>query len=123
MYDACQALRRWELPSKDPMEPFFRITVEEAREMVQRPEVAVIDVRTPAEYESGHVPGAILLPVDSLYGRTDELPRNKELLMVCGVGQRSALACEIAASAGLEQIYNLEGGTMEWIEKGNPIER
>lgn len=91
--------------------------------MVQRPEVAVIDVRTPEEYESGHVPGAILIPVDSLYGRTDELPKDKELVMVCGVGQRSALACEIAAAAGLEKLYNLEGGTMEWIEKGNPIER
>lgn len=91
--------------------------------MLQRPEVAVIDVRTPEEYEGGHVPGAVLIPVDSLYGRTDELPKGKELVMVCGVGQRSALACEIAAAAGLEKLYNLEGGTMEWIEKGNPIER
>ena len=48
--------------------------------------VPVVDVREPDEYTGGHVPGATLIPVGSLYGRTDELPQNQEIIFVCGAG-------------------------------------
>ena len=111
------------MPTKDPREPFTRITVDEAKEMAQRDDVAVIDVREPHEYQSGHVPNATLIPVNSVYARREELPRDKELIFVCAVGQRSALACEMAAAAGLTRLYNLDGGTDAWIKAGNPVEK
>ena len=111
------------MPTKDPREPFTRITVDEAKEMAQRDGVAVIDVREPHEYQSGHVPNATLIPVNSVYARREELPRDKELIFVCAVGQRSALACEMAAAAGLTRLYNLDGGTDAWIKAGNPVEK
>ena len=111
------------MPTKDPQEPFTRVTVDEGKEMMASDNVAVIDVREPHEYNAGHVPNATLIPVATVFARKDELPRDKDVIFVCGVGQRSALACEMAAAAGLTRLFNLEGGTEAWIKSGNPVEK
>ena len=111
------------MATKDPREPFTRISVDEADEMMQRDDVAVIDVREPRRIRDGHVPNAALIPVNSVYARREELPKDKELIFVCAVGQRSALAAEMAAAAGLTRLYNLEGGTDAWIKSGMPAEK
>jgi len=111
------------MATKDPREPFTRIDVNEAQEMIQNNDVAVIDVRNPDEYANGHVPDAKLIPVATVYARREELPKDKDLLFVCAVGQRSALACEMAAAAGLTRLYNLEGGTDAWVKAGLPAEK
>ncbi|MCH8344849.1 MAG: rhodanese-like domain-containing protein [Planctomycetes bacterium] len=84
----------------------------------------IIDVRDPHEYTSGHVPGAALIPVNTVFDRREELPKDGTIIFVCGVGQRSALACEMAAAAGFQAdvLYNLEGGTEAWIKAGEPVE-
>jgi rhodanese-related sulfurtransferase len=107
---------------KDPREPFTRIDVQEAAEM-QKNGAAVIDVREPHEYTSGHVPDASLIPVNTVYKRREELPRDKDVIFVCAVGQRSALACEMAAASGLTRLFNLEGGTDAWIKAGLPVDK
>jgi len=84
------------MATKDPREPFTRISVEEANEMMSNG-AEVIDVRNPDEYQAGHVPGATLIPVNSVFARREELPKDKDLIFVCAVGQRSALASEMAA--------------------------
>ena len=109
------------MPHNDPREPFARISVDEGREMMSRDDVAVIDVRESPEYNAGHVPDARLIPVASVFARRDELPRDKDIVFVCAVGQRSALACEMAAAAGLTRLFNLEGGTEAWIKAGYPV--
>ena len=111
------------MPTKDPREPFSRITVAEANEMMSRDDVVVIDVREPHEYSAGHVPDAKLIPVNSVYARRDELPTDKDIILVCAVGQRSALASEMAAAAGLTRLFNLEGGTDAWVKAGMPVEK
>jgi rhodanese-related sulfurtransferase len=110
------------MSTKDPREPFTRITVQEANEMMSDG-AAVIDVREPQEYNSGHVPSASLIPVNSVYARREELPTDKDLIFVCAVGQRSALAAEMAAAAGLTRLFNLEGGTDAWLKAGMPAEK
>ena len=87
------------MPGKDPQEPFARISVGEGKEMIGREDVAVVDVREPHEYNSGHVPDARLIPVASVFAR----------------------ACEMAAAAGLTRLFNLEGGTEAWIKAGYPV--
>ncbi len=109
------------MPTKDPQEPFSRISVDEAKGMMSDGEVAVIDVREPHEYNAGHVPNAKLIPVATVFARKDELPRDKDVIFICQVGQRSALACEMAAAAGLTRLFNLEGGTEAWVKAGNPV--
>jgi len=111
------------MATKDPREPFTRITVDEAKEMLERNGAAVVDVREPFEYTAGHVPNAALIPVATVYARREDLPRDKDVIFVCAVGQRSALACEMAAAAGLTRLYNLEGGTEAWVKAGLPVEK
>ena len=108
---------------KNAQEPFSRITVDEAKEMLAGDKVAVIDVREPHEYRAGHVPNAKLIPVATVYARREELPRDRDVIFVCAVGQRRALACEMAAAVGLTRLYNLEGGTDAWIKAGQPVDR
>lgn len=110
------------MATKDPREPFSRIDVNEAKEMMDNG-AAVIDVREMHEYTGGHVPGATLIPVNTVYARREELPKDKDLIFVCAVGQRSALAAEMAAAAGLTRLFNLEGGTEGWIKAGEPTEK
>jgi rhodanese-related sulfurtransferase len=112
------------VPTKNPQEPFHRIKVDEAKQMIEAG-AHVIDVREPHEYQAGHVPGATLIPVNSVFARRAELPKDGKLIFVCAVGQRSALACEMAAAAGLpaDKLYNLEGGTDGWIKAGEPAEK
>lgn len=112
------------MPRKDEREPFYRVDVGEAKEMLAADDVVVIDVRNPNEYQSGHLPGASLIPVNSVFARREELPKDKRILFVCSVGQRSALAAEMAAAAGLpaEQLFNLDGGTEAWKKAGEPLE-
>ncbi|MBF6599845.1 MAG: rhodanese-like domain-containing protein [Dehalococcoidia bacterium] len=112
------------MPKKDEREPFYRVDVAEAKEMLAGDDVAVIDVREPHEYQSGHIPSATLIPVNSVFARRDELPRDKRLIFVCAVGQRSALAAEMAAAAGLpaDRLYSLDGGTDAWRKAGEPVE-
>jgi rhodanese-related sulfurtransferase len=109
------------MPKKDPREPFTRIEVSEADEMMKDGAV-VIDVREPHEYNAGHIPGAVLMPYQTVYARRDDLPRDKDVIFVCAVGQRSAIASEMAAAVGLTRIFNLEGGTDAWIKSGMPAD-
>jgi len=111
------------MATKDPREPFTRISVQEASEMMKNGRVQVVDVRELHEFRSGHVPGAVNIPHMSVFSRREELDREREIVFICQVGQRSALACEFAAAAGLTSLYNVEGGTEDWIEKGLPIEK
>ena len=110
------------MATKDPREPFTRISVDEAKEMMADG-AAVIDVREPHEYTSGHVPGATLMPVNSVHKRREELPKDQDLIFVCALGQRSALGAEMAAAAGLTRLFNLEGGTEAWIKSGQTVEK
>ena len=110
------------MATKDPREPFTRIDVQEAKEKASNADVQVIDVRTPGEYAGGHVPGAINIPHMSVVARKGELAADKELVFICQMGQRSALACEFAASLGFDDLYNVEGGTEAWLKAGFPVE-
>ncbi len=108
---------------KDPREPFTRITVAEAKEKIDKGKVQVVDVRTPAEYTGGHVPDALNIPHMSILSRKEELAKDRELVFICQVGQRSALACEFAAAAGFKELYNVEGGTEAWIKAGYSVDK
>ncbi|MFG2301788.1 rhodanese-like domain-containing protein [Actinacidiphila glaucinigra] len=85
----------------------------------------VIDVRSPGEYASGHIPGAHNIP---LYQLQRALPALRaaadrgELALVCASGARSATACDQLAAAGIPAA-TLIGGTTAWAQDGNPLER
>lgn len=76
-------------------------------------DAVLIDVRQPAEFESEHVPGAINIPLTELRDRLDELPRDRELLLYCTVGQRSYYATRVLLQNGFK-VRNLPGGMQTW---------
>ena len=80
----------------------------------------VLDVRQPDEYEAGHVPGAVLVPLDQLEARLEEVPSDRPLLVICKSGGRSAAAVQALTGAGYDAT-NVAGGTMAWIDAGHPV--
>jgi rhodanese-related sulfurtransferase len=107
---------------KDPREPFTRISVAEAKEKIDAGNVQVIDTRQPGEYIGGHVPDALNIPHMAIVSRKDALEADKEIIMICETGARSALACEFAAALGFKELYNVEGGTQAWKRAGYDVE-
>lgn len=80
--------------------------------------VRVIDIRQPAELNSGIIPGAEALPMHTIPLRLDELKRDETLIMVCRSGARSAQACMFLQQQGYENVFNLRGGMMAWASSG-----
>jgi rhodanese-related sulfurtransferase len=107
---------------KDPDEPFTRLSVAEVRQMMENGHVQLIDVSDAEEYELRHVPGAVHIPVGKVFARREELSHESHIVFICPIGQRSVLACEMAAAAGFTRLYNMEGGTQAWIKEGYPLE-
>ena len=105
-------------------EPYKRVSLNEAREMLEEGNAVVVDVRRDDEWQAGHVEGALHIPVDDVLARIDELPKDKDLLFICAQGVRSGLACEMATAMGFasERLYNIEDGTPAWIERDFPTE-
>lgn len=81
----------------------------------------LIDVRTPQEFASGHIPGAINISVETLADRLSEIPEGQPVVVYCRSGNRSASAAQILAGAGYTDIYDL-GGIIEWTAAGLPVQ-
>lgn len=81
----------------------------------------LVDVREPAEYAGGHVPGARNLPMGQLSSHLDSLDRHHPVLLICWSGNRSGAMCDLVSAAGYEAV-NVGGGTAAWIRAGRPVE-
>ena len=80
--------------------------------------IHLIDVRSPEEFQSGHIEGAHLLPLFSLTQRVSELPKDRPVVVSCRSGARSMVACEQLAQMGYTEVFNLQGGVMAWQRAG-----
>ncbi len=96
------------------------ISVDELTTLVESGSL-VIDVREPDEYESGHIPGAILVPLSTVSTNTSEFESEETVYVVCRSGGRSMQACEILHEVGITNVVNVAGGTIGWISRGNEI--
>ena len=76
----------------------------------------MLDVRSPAEYAEGHLPGAINIPYDELAGRLDELgaERNAEIVVYCRSGRRASLAESVLVESGFSNVLDLNGHWLGW---------
>lgn len=108
------------------------VTVEEAKKLVGKENVFVLDVRTPSEFNSSHIEGATLIPVTNAFGsdlkeesllkaRINEVPKNKKILVYCRTGHRSTSASTILVKSGYSEVYNMKGGINAWISAGYPV--
>lgn len=74
----------------------------------------LLDVRQPAEYEAGHLAGAILIPLKELPDRQVELEKEKPVIVYCAIGGRSKVAAQLLAGLGFANVYNMVGGIKAW---------
>jgi hydroxyacylglutathione hydrolase len=81
-----------------------------------------VDVREPDEWDDGHIPGALHIPLGELSERLGEVPGTTDLILVCRSGGRSAVATEFLLHNGYSRAANLAGGMLAWQEAGHPIE-
>ncbi len=91
----------------DKMRPIYWRELEQS-------DALIVDVRTPAEYDLGHIPGAINLPIDDLRERLGELPPSRPIVVYCAVGLRGYLASNILRQRGYDDVRNLIGGYRLW---------
>jgi rhodanese-related sulfurtransferase len=97
------------------------LSPEQAQELITRGECDVVDVREPREWSRGHVPGARLVPFDRIrQSPRSALPRDG-VIFVCAAGVRSQAAAKVAEESGLSNVYNLSGGTRNWVSAGLPL--
>ena len=94
---------------------YHKLSAEEAYEMMVSQEVVIVDVRTPEEYDGGHIPNAILVPNESIGDDMPEALPDKEatLLIYCRSGRRSKEASEKLLKLGYKSIYEF-GGVIDW---------
>ncbi len=104
-------------------EPFQRVTVQQAKELIDQG-VHIVDVREPKELvQDGALPNAQLVPLNTLFANPRDYLKEDNILFLCKVGQRSAIACEMAAAVGMTKLYNMEGGIEAWKKAGLPVDR
>jgi rhodanese-related sulfurtransferase len=83
----------------------------------------VIDVRTSAEFEAGHIPGALNIPFDEVAARISEIDAPNGVALYCMMGPRARKGESALLRAGYESVLHLEGGLQAWQAAGLPVER
>ncbi len=105
---------------------------EAAEAAKQDPRTLILDVREPAEWAEGHIPGALLVPRGMLEAKADLEYANREprladrsqaMIVHCASGGRSALAADVLQEMGFTNVRSMAGGIAAWKEKGLPIEK
>jgi rhodanese-related sulfurtransferase len=97
------------------------LSIDEVVEVISQNSAVVIDVRESDEFSSGHIPGAVLIPLGELADRSDEIPTDVPVILVCRSGNRSSQAYHYLAQQGFENIHNMLGGMLEWIDAGYQV--
>lgn len=95
---------------------YRQITQEEAKKMMDGQDVIIVDVREQSEYDAGHIPGAVLLPLGQINedSAAEAIPeKDAAALVYCRSGRRSKIASEMLAQIGYTNIYEF-GGIITW---------
>ncbi len=96
------------------------LNVSEFSKKMSETDVTVLDVRTPGEFMTGHIQGAQNIDFESANFQTqiESLDKNKTYVVYCRSGNRSGQAVEIMYESGFHSVYNLNGGMIDWSNKG-----
>jgi len=98
------------------------ISVSDAYQLYED-DVFMLDVRTPEEYQDGHIPGSTLIPVDQLSARYGELPLDETIVVYCRSGNRSLDAVYFLETIGFKRVHSMDRGINNWIRNGYEVEK
>lgn len=83
--------------------------------------VVVVDVRSASEWEAGHIPGSLNVPLSNLADRMFEIPRDKPVVLYCRTGYRSLIAASMLQAEGYHQLFDMVGGITAWNRQQFPL--
>jgi len=98
------------------------ISPETAKDLIERGEATLVDVREPWEWMTARIPGATLIPLSELDRRLGELTADRPVIFYCAVGQRSAAAADALRARGHPRAFNIAGGIVAWMNGQYPVE-
>jgi sulfur-carrier protein adenylyltransferase/sulfurtransferase len=99
------------------------ITVEELKAQIDGGRTPfILDVREPNEYQICRIPGSMLIPLGEVAARSAELDKDREMVVHCKMGGRSAKAVALLQDRGFTRVRNLKGGILSWIDKVDPTQ-
>jgi rhodanese-related sulfurtransferase len=101
-------------------DPAHEVSPERAAELLERGEVALIDVREPYERDAGHIAGSRHIQLERLASEAPSIDRDRPIVFQCRLGARSAMATQAFRAAGFD-AYNLDGGIQAWADSGLPL--
>jgi len=119
-YFGVHAVKEWGRGS--PLVTVPQLTTAELAKRQAAGDVFVIDVRGRAEWEAGHLPGVVNIPVGYLVTRLAEVPRDRPVVVQCQAGSRSAIAASVLQANGIANVLNLSKGYQGWAASGLAVE-
>ena len=104
-------------------ESINQMNSDELMEFIELNDAILVDVRTEDEYNSGYIENSLNIDYFSndFSVNADKLDKNTPIILYCRSGNRSSMSANKISKLGFKEIYNLEGGILEWIEEGNAI--
>ncbi len=106
------------------MKNFSEISVSHLREYLKIKEIQLIDVREPSEFNDGSIEHSINIPLSCLLSEIDDFQFVQKIVMICKVGVRSKIACDMIQAEGYNlDLYNLSGGINAWQNSGYEIKK
>jgi len=108
-------------PQMNEETPFRDLKIDDVRKLMDEG-YEVVDVREDWEWKRGHVPGARHVVLSSILANPTAQKFNDRTIFVCAVGERSAVAAEMAVALGVKDVVSFRGGTSAWKAAGLPLE-
>ena len=103
--------------------PFRDLKVDDIKKLIDQDDREVVDVREDWEWQRGHLPGARHVVLSSILANPNGQKFKDGTIFVCQVGERSAVAAEMAVALGVKDVVNFRGGTKAWKDAGLPLEK
>ncbi len=98
------------------------ISSAQAYELYQQKTAFFVDVREQSEWDTFHIPDTTLIPLGELPNRLNEIPKDRQIVVVCRSGNRSASGRDILKQAGFTNVTSMAGGVTDWKTQGYPIQ-
>ncbi|MCO6466369.1 MAG: rhodanese-like domain-containing protein [Bradyrhizobiaceae bacterium] len=107
-----------------PAQTFKNVTPAEAKQLIDKGGVIILDVRTEGEWNQGHLKGATRIDVmdKQFKQKVSKLDKSKPIVVYCAVGGRSAYASDDMVKLGFTKVYNMDGGIKGWRKAGFPLQ-
>ena len=99
------------------------VDVQTTAALREQPDVMILDVREQDEWDAGHIPGAVFMPMGQVPDRLSEIPKDKTVIVQCRSGNRSSQVTDFLVQQGFTNVHNMAGGLKAWQSAGLPVEQ